>query len=290
MQATLLERKSLFDRSFLAEKHVYSQFLNVWHYHPEFELVYIQESTGTQFIGDSIKPFKPGDLILIGADLPHMWLNESHYFDQPAPESAKALTVHFRKDFAGEKLFEIPEFNAIKKLISRASNGINFNLPENSTIPNTMEILAESSGFNRFNMFVELLNDISLLDDYTLLSSDGFKNPSSYQGDGRIDKIYQFSLNNFQRNIKLEEVAELVYLNPTAFCRYFKKTTKKNYFRFLNEIRIGYACKLLLEENRDISEVGYACGFNNLSNFNRQFKLITKISPTAYIKIHKSHN
>jgi len=289
MQATLLERKSLFDRSFLAEKHVYPQFLNVWHYHPEFELVYIQESTGTQFIGDSIKPFKPGDLILIGADLPHMWLNENHYFDNPIPNSAKALTVHFRKDFAGEKLFEIPEFNSIKKLISRAANGINFNIPEDSLIPHMMETLAESTGFNRFNLFIELLNDISLLDDYAIISSDGFKNPSSYQGDGRIDKIYQFSLNNFQRNIKLEEVAELVYLNPTAFCRYFKKTTKKNYFRFLNEIRIGYACKLLLEENRDISEVGYACGFNNLSNFNRQFKLITKISPTAYLKVHKVH-
>ncbi len=289
MKAKLLERKSPFDRSFSVNKHSYPYFLDVWHYHSELELVYILKSTGTRFIGDNIQQFCEGDLILIGEDLPHLWQNDPGYFKNKEEGSAEAYTIHFQKDFAGEKLLNIPEMKGVSRLLELAKQGIHFKGVSKDSAEDYMRKIHDADGFTKFLRLLEFLGQLADETDYEVLSTEGFSFPLRSSGDDRVDKVYSFTFNNFRRNISLEEVADLVYLNPTAFCRYFKKSTKKTYSRFLNEIRVGYACKLLIEERLNISEIGYESGFNNLSNFNRQFKSVMGISPSAYLRKHRKH-
>ncbi|WP_186757981.1 AraC family transcriptional regulator [Echinicola salinicaeni] len=289
MKAKLLERKSPFDRSFLVAKHSYPYFLDIWHYHSELELVYILKSKGTRFIGDNIEQFDQGDLILIGENLPHLWQNDPEYFEEKIEGSAEAYSVHFNKNFAGEEFLNLPEMKEVRKLLDKANQGIRFLGETKKNALAWMQKIHEAEGVNQLVILMEFLAALSQEEDIDLLSTDGFSFPLHITGDDRVDKVYSFTFNNFKRNITLEEVAELVHLNPTAFCRYFKKSTKKTYSKFLNEIRVGYACKLLIEERLNISEVGYECGFNNLSNFNRQFKNVMDISPSEYMKKHKKH-
>lgn len=289
MKAKLLERKSPFDRSFLVAKHSYPYFLDIWHYHSELELVYILKSKGTRFIGDNIEQFDKGDLILIGENLPHLWQNDPEYFEKKVEASAEAYSVHFNKNFAGEEFLNLPEMKQVRKLLEKANQGIKFLGEAKKNALSWMQKLHDAEGLDQLVILMEFLAILSKEDEIELLSTDGFSFPLHITGDDRVDKVYSFTFNNFKRNITLEEVAELVHLNPTAFCRYFKKSTKKTYSKFLNEIRVGYACKLLIEERLNISEVGYECGFNNLSNFNRQFKNVMDISPSEYMKKHKKH-
>lgn len=288
MKAKLLVRRSPFDKSFISAIHNYPHFLNIWHYHPELELVMMVKSTGTRFVGDSILPFSEGELVLIGEDVPHMWQNDKPYFQKESDLTAESITIHFRKDFGGEVLINIPEMIQIKSLFERASQGILFRGALNGTAKDKMLDIHHSEGFDRWMGLMQLLHELSEESDFSYLSSKGFQHPKEKNGDNRIDKVYSFTFNNFHRNITLDEVADIANLNPTAFCRFFKKNTKKNYSKFLNEIRIGYACKMLLEENMNISEIGYESGFNNLSNFNRQFKSSMGVSPTEYLAKHHS--
>jgi len=287
MKAKLLERRKPFDKSFISAIHNYPHFLNIWHYHPELELVCMIKSTGTRFVGDSILPFSEGELVLIGENVPHMWQNDKAYFEKESVLTAESITLHFRKDFAGEGLMDIPEMIQIKGLFERASQGILFGGALKESAKEKMLAIHHAEGFQRWVGLMQLLHELSEETKYCYLSSKGFQHPKEKNGDSRIDKVYSFTFNNFHRNITLEEVADLANLNPTAFCRFFKKNTKKNYSKFLNEIRIGYACKLLLEEKMNISEIGYESGFNNLSNFNRQFKSSMGLSPTEYLAKHQ---
>jgi AraC-like DNA-binding protein len=287
MKAKLLERRKPFDKSFTSAIHNYPHFLNIWHYHPEFELVMMLKSTGTRFVGDSIQPFSPGELVLIGENVPHMWQNDKPYFERDSVLTAESITLHFRKDFGGEALLDIPEMIQIKGLFERASQGIAFGGSVRETAIEKLLAIHHAEGFLRWIGLMEFLQELAEEVDFRYLSSRGFQQPKEKNGDSRIDKVYSFTFNNFHRNITLEEVADIANLNPTAFCRFFKKNTKKNYSKFLNEIRIGYACKRLLEQKMNISEIGYESGFNNLSNFNRQFKSSRGISPTEYLSKHQ---
>jgi len=145
----------------------------------------------------------------------------------------------------------------------------------------------ESKGFSRLKLFFELLNILAGCKNFQQLSIKGFVHPPEKNGDLRIDNVYSFTYNNFRRNIKMEVGSDVANLNPTDFCRFFKKHTKMNYSKCLNVISIGYACKLLLEEGLNISEVGYESGFNNLSNFNRQFKSPIGVSSSQYLIKHQ---
>lgn len=287
MKAKLLERRNPFDKSFNSAIHSYPHFLNIWHYHSELELVYILSSTGTRFIGDSIKTFEPGDLVLIGEGLPHMWQNDPKYFEKDSTLKAEAITLHFKKDFGGKGFMQITELLQIQQLFEMAAQGIVFNKQTAEEAKSMMMDIHQGDGFERLITLLQLLQKLATQGDFQLLSTKGFSNLAEKNGDLRIDKVYAYTFNNFRKNITLEEVADVANLNPTAFCRFFKKHTKKNYSKFLNEIRIGYACKLLLEERLNISEVGYESGFNNLSNFNRQFKNMMALSPSQFLLRHQ---
>ncbi|MEX2592941.1 MAG: AraC family transcriptional regulator [Anditalea sp.] len=289
MKAQLLSKFIDQSSSFVLENHAYKNFLKVWHYHPELELVIILQSTGTRFVGDSIEKFEPGEIVLLGENLPHLWLNDRIYFEKNTNLIAEACVIHFQEDFAGG-LFKIPEMAYINDLFERAKRGIKFSGKSNKPIIKSINDMFSLRGYDKLMKFLQVLKCLSGRSDFKILSSTGYINTFREINNSKMVRIHEFIMNNFKKDISLCDVAELANMNPSAFSRYFKSIQKKTFIRFLNEVRIGYACKLLIEDKYNIGEVCFESGFNNISNFNRQFKSLKKISPSKYIKIYEGLN
>lgn len=285
MKLHLLDRSSLNNRSFTTKLNDYPYFLKIWHYHPELELVVILKSEGSCFVGDSIEKFEVGDIILIGENLPHMWQNDEDYFQQNSIQSAKAIAIHFKKDYLGSTFFETPEMNHISDLFDRARLGVKFlNLKKQLVLD--IQNMLDKKGFEKTMSFINILNQLARHKDFKSLSSEGFVHSFKPTKNETQDKVQAFIFKNFNKPITLEEVAQIANMNTSAFSRFFKRMNRKNFSRYLSEIRIGYACKLLLEDKYNVASICYECGFNNISNFNRQFKLIMNCTPSVYVKEH----
>jgi len=285
MKLIKIDRKSPNASSFSLNTTQDAHFLKIWHYHPELELVLILESTGTRFIGDSISKFAPGELVLLGSNLPHMWLNDPEYFEPHTTLKAEAIAIHFRKEFLGTDFLNTPEMAAIASLLNRAARGIVFE-KVSSEIKQKLVQLKALSPFERTMQFLALLQELSTT-PCRAISSTGYQNSALTSNSKNFDAVYEYLFKNFRKPIMLGEVAALIPMNPSAFSRLFSKFHKKSFTRYLNEIRIGYACRLLIEKRYDVSEICYACGFNSLSNFNRQFKTITGKTPLEYAEYHQ---
>lgn len=285
MKLHLLKRAGHRDKSFSVRLDQYPHFLKVWHHHRALELVVIKKSTGTLFVGDAIVDFKPGDVVLIGENLPHMWLNDDLYFEEDPTKMAEAIAVHFNLDFLGVSFFETTELHRIKKMFNKAQYGLKFN-QVSKEIYRGLDNLLNQSGFDSL---INLLRILQLLTktNHEVLVSFGFTSTFSTSNDEVLDKAYHYIYNNFNRPISATNVADAIHMNPSAFSRYFKKIHHKTFTRYLNELRIGYACKLLLENKLSITAICYDCGYNNVSNFNRQFKKIKGMSPSGFVKKHR---
>ena len=288
MKLHLLNRNSLNNSSFTAKINEYSYFLKIWHYHPELELAVILKSEGTCFVGDCIEKFEEGDVVLLGKNLPHMWLNDEAYFLEGSELVAKAIGIHFKKHFLGVPFFETPEMIHLLELFDRAKYGVKF-LKVNKKILEDFQTMIELKGFERTMSFLQLLNKLSKHKNYKLLASQGYINSLQVSENKTIDKVQAFIFKNFKEPISLQDVAEIAHMNPSAFSRFFKRANRKTFSRYVVEIRIGYACKLLIENKYNITSVCYESGFQNISNFNRQFKLIMNCTPSDYLKQRKNN-
>lgn len=287
MKLHLLDRSSIVDRSLTVSHNLYQNFLRIWHFHVEYELVVILQSSGMRFVGDNIEKFDVGDVVLIGKNVPHMWLNDDKYFEPDSSLEAEAISVHFKKDFLGPSFFNVPEMSPISNLLFKAEQGIKFLNVEDNVI-NELKILVNLDPMGQIIKIIEILGLLSKHKEFKLLSSSGFINSFHKTENRRLDKIYEYVFENFNSPIGSGDVAKVVGMNKSAFSRFFKKTHRKPFTKYLNEIRIGYACKLLLENNESITSIAYLSGFNNISNFNRQFKMIKGKSPSAYFNYHKN--
>ncbi len=285
MKLHFLNRSSAQNHSFTVTSNKYPNFLRVWHHHPELELVLVSQSTGTRFIGDSIEKFGPGDIVLIGKDLPHMWLNDDIYFQDRSDLMAEAIAIHFKDDFLGPKIFSVLEMKHIGALFERASLGIKFEDVEPNIIAR-INGLPDMENFERTIGLIEILHLLAMHKEYKLLSSKGFVNSFGDGENKNMDKANAYIFKNFNTPIGSKDVAKVLKMNPSAFSRYFKRIHRKTFTKYINEIRIGYACKLLMEEKNNVTAVCYESGFNNISNFNRQFKQLTGMSPSDYVKYH----
>lgn len=285
MKPLLIDRSSSPNKSFTIRNHRFPYFLKVWHHHLELELVVIIKSNGTKFIGDNIEQFCEGEVVLIGKNLPHMWLNDNQYFEKDSILEAEAIVIHFKEDFAGKDFLKMPEMSSIAMLLDRSSLGIKFsgNLV---WFIHQIKNIHELKEFDRTMKFIQLLNFLALYKDQRPLSSIGFINSFKKTDRKNLDRVYEYIIKNFKNNIRRIDVAEIANMNPSAFSRFFKRINRKTFTEYLNEVRIGYACKLLIENKSNISEICYESGFNNLSNFNRQFKNAMKCSPTDYSRLH----
>lgn len=263
-----------------------NHFLKVWHFHKELELDFISSSSGTLFAGDYIGKFSEGNLVLLGKNLPHMWVNSEEYFNEENDLTALACVIHFTEEFLGKDFLEKPEMEKVKTLFKRSKRGLVFK-GDTSIINKKVQSLTMHTGFSRV---IELLNILDLLanwEDVTLLASENFVKGFSDNKLKKLEAVYEYIYNHFNSDISLEKVAEVACMNPSAFSRYFKKAHGKNFIKYVNELRVNYACKLILDNKYAIIDICFESGFNNISNFNRQFKIITGFAPSNYLKEQK---
>ncbi|WP_281613072.1 AraC family transcriptional regulator [Flammeovirga sp. SubArs3] len=259
-----------------------------WHYHRQLELIYVNKGSGLRFLGDHVGEFQEGELVLVGSNLPHLWKNSPEYYNNLGLET-DTLILQFEPEFLGKAFFELNETVLLKKLFEKANNGLEFrDTALKEEIFQLLLKLNKTTGFSGMLILMEILHKLSITDDINQFASSGFSEELNDKDSERINKVYQFVLDNFHREIQLSEVAELSYLGISPFCRFFKKRTHKPFSQFLNEVRIGHACKLLIENELSISQITYSCGFNSQTNFNRQFKKLKNVSPRDYQKMHLS--
>jgi AraC-like DNA-binding protein len=272
------------DCSFAIKEEILPHIKIGWHLHPEYELTLITESTGKLFIGDHTDNFGPGDLMLIGPNTPHYMRNEEIYYSSQPGRRIRAIVIHFTQDFLGDIFFNIPEMTAVKKLLSNSVRGISISGDTQKILAQRMEDLLLLKGYDRLRHLLDILQTMAHSRDQRLLSSVGFKNSFSIDDAERINTVFDFLFRNFSEDISVNHVAGKVHMETSAFCKFFKSRTGKTFTHILNEIRIGHACKLFIEKDMSVSQVCYSCGYNNLSYFNRRFKMITKYSPLEYQK------
>jgi AraC-like DNA-binding protein len=272
------------DRSFSVRHDLVPHVNNRWHYHSEVELIHFKKGEGTQFIGDSIKRFKAGDVVIVGSNLPHYWRFDDIYFEENTRALADVRVSHFNERFWGEQFLHLPENNNIKTILERAKRGLQITGKTKQIVAELLEQLLVAEGTQRIILLMEALSAIASCKQLVSLSSIGFKPELVEVESDRINAIYEYSIKNFQRKIQLEEIAEVANISPNSFCRYFKSRTRKTYSQFLIELRVGHACKLLIENNQCIKRLCYESGFNNFTSFHKYFKLITGKSPLTYQK------
>lgn len=261
-----------------------------WHFHPEYELVLFTESTGKRFIGDHTDSLRPGDILLIGPNLPHYMRNDEEYYQGDPDLRIRAIVVHFGYNFLGESFFDIPEMASVRKLLENSSRGIQVYGSTQSAITAKIEKLLHVSGYERMRCLLDILYAISHSGEQRMLASIGFRNSFTLNDAERINRVFDYLLRDFKDEISLSEAAARCHMVTSAFCKFFKKRTGKTFSRVLNEIRIGHACKLFIEQGQSVSEVCYACGYNSLSYFNKKFKEQAGYSPLEYRKrFYKEH-
>jgi AraC-like DNA-binding protein len=262
------------DSSFITRTYKTPNFEVPWHQHIEYELILIDEGEGMSFIGNYVGAFEVGDIFFLGSNLPHT-------FQKKQDLVGSAVVIQFNEDFWGEGFLALPESREIKRLFEKAAKGLKIKGASKTQLQGLIRKLEFLKGFRRITTLCECLAIIALEADYTALSSQDVKQLNS-KDKQRIDKVFQYTIDNFQKPIPLTYIAGSVSMSVPAFCNYFKKSTKKTYTSFLNEVKIGYACNLLMDSQLNIIEICYECGFNTLANFNKQFLKIKKLTPSNY--------
>ena len=254
---------------------------NKWHYHPEVELIHFNKGYGTQFVGDSIAKFESGDLLLIGSNLPHYWKFEESFLNE-SPYDADIKVAHFSENFLGNLFLNLPENKPIKDILEKSKRGIRIIDGDKGKIAELLDLMLLSNGTERIIYMIQALLEISRSKHIEVLSSLGFVYNMEEIDKDRIKDIYEYSYANFRNKINLEEIADVAKVSPNSFCRYFKSRTQKTYSQFLMEIKVGQACKLLIDKKMNIKQVCYESGFNNFASFHKCFKGITGKSPLMY--------
>ncbi len=256
-----------------------------WHYHPEFEIIFVEKSYGIRFMGSHIGNFSDGDLMFISSDLPHVWKNDRAFYQDNKDLFVDVYVIHFRKDAFNEGFFDLPEFTQIRKLFLLGQQGFLIREGEDhKKISSLVKQVVSSQGIDRLILFLKTLDAFANTKEYDLLSMLGYENSVDLADAERINTVMNFVMTNYSEEIKISKVAKLISLTEASFCRYFKSKTHKTFSQFLNEVRILNACKLLVDSNMTITQICYNTGYNNISHFNRQFKLITGLTAKEYAK------
>ena len=279
-----IEKLNLAERnSFYVRTHSTPCFEVTWHQHVELELILFKKGFGTAFIGNYVGDFKEGDIFFLGADLPHT-------FQKAHKELfVSAVVIQFREDFWGNSFISLPECKPIKELFEISLHGLKISGRTKELLYEMIINLEMLSGLNRIIRLAECLQLIEEHKEYEIISTHELKEFNAHNKE-RIDRIYQYTIDHFYESITLEHVAGLVAMSVPAFCNYFKKSTKKTYIEFLNEVRIDNACKLLIDTEKRINDICYNSGFNTLVNFNKQFHKVKHMTPSHYRKVFQNNS
>lgn len=262
------------DDFFIVLNHFNAKFDFPVHYHPEYELNLVLHSKGKRIIGDSIEAYGHPDLVLIGPNTPHAWTG-----NEP---NVQVVTIQFLPDFLSEKAFSRKLTLPIKELLERSKMGVVFS---NETTNNFLErimLLTETRRFDSLLQFLSILNDLATSPGQRSLSSLSYVGQFDTSKSRRIKIVNQYLYDNLINQIKINDVAALVNMTPSAFSHFFKKRTQRSFSDYLSDLRIGNAARLLIESEKTVSEICYESGFNNISNFNRAFKEKKGCTPTEF--------
>lgn len=277
MKPLLRDVKSLMKDSIYVKEILSSNLNDQFHFHNEYEIALIIKSSGKRIVGDNIEDFTDGDLVLMGPHLPHISYN--NYVETP---EVHALVIYFNPDWLTDTYINSSDLTDFRKLLEDMNRGIKIIGRTKKKVTESMVKLKKSSGLERVIIILKILEIISRSKEYEYLASEGYANSYSKKDVKRIDEVYKYVMKNFTDNIMLEDIAAIANMTPTAFCKFFKNKTQKTFSNFVNEVRIGYACKLLCDENLSISQICFKCGFNNLTNFIKNFKRFAKMIPSEY--------
>lgn len=277
------------ENSFVLRYNDFAHFSVPWHFHNEFEMIYIVQSTGKRFVGDVVESFKPGDFVFYGSTLPHFHHNDAQYYTRNPDLKVNAYILQFPIDYFCKNQLRSPEFVNIMRLLSNSSRGLKFPAHTIEPVALMLQKMYAEKGLSRYLSLIELLNFLGQT-EFLPITSPGYANTLNHHIEDRMVKVYEFSTLSYNRKISLQEVASVAGMNPTAFCRYFRKKAGKTFAEFINELRISYACKLLRHGNQTIEFVCFETGFNNISNFNRQFKAKIGKTPSLYREFVSQHN
>ncbi|MGB3588968.1 MAG: AraC family transcriptional regulator [Tunicatimonas sp.] len=253
-----------------------------WHAHPDYQLFVVLEGTGTRFIGDNVQPFQPGDMVFTGPNLPHLWHSDDTYFQEENDLKTRGIVIYFHQDFLGEGLLQKREMSKVRQLFERAQLGLNIYGNTNRKVKVKILSLLHIEGFPSVLCLLEIINLLAHSSEYKLISSVGYTHRINETDTERMNRVHDYVMHNYKQNISLEKVASLANMTPSSFSRYFKVRANKTFSAFVSDIRIGHACKLLQENQMNIAQVSYECGYRTLSNFNKQFRDITNRTPSKY--------
>jgi len=277
------------DNSFVVKFFDYNYYPTPWHYHPEYEIVMVTESTGKRFIGDHISDFQPGNLAFLGPNIPHTYRNDEKYYADKSPLRAKSIVIHFTESSLGNDFLELPESRPLQRLFEESLHGLDIFGETHESISKKLYAIVKLSGLKRWLCLVDILLELSeskTLTPITKSTHIGYNEKESK----RLCCVFDWITSNFEKDIKLAEAAQIAQMNENAFSRFFSLRTRKTFSGFVQELRLQKAAKLLVENDMTITEVCYECGYNNVSNFNRQFLNHYQMNPMKYKKMFLSKN
>ncbi len=251
-----------------------------WHFHPEFELIWNISGTGTRFVGDSVDTYLPGDMILIGPNVPHCWQSNCSEVGQ----DSELMVIQFKANCLGEGFLQLPEAGLISRLLANASKGLEITGETSSRIAKQLGFLYQQQSMDRLLSLVKVLDQIASSDDAKVLTTPEYDLHSDINNTNlrRIENIYCYVRTNLGEDINQTEIANKVGLTTQGFSRFFKKYTGLTFVKFVNNLRINEACRLLIRENYDVTQIAYMCGYQNISNFNRRFQEIKGLTPSDF--------
>lgn len=276
-----------YDKSFLVyhEKNPFSR----WHYHPDLELCLITKGSGKRMVGDNIDRFEEGDLVFMGSNLPHEWLCNDEYYYHKDGFKGEGIVIQFLYNFLGEKFFEIPENKKLKKILADASRGCLLQGKIKVKISHIMKTMLRQTPNQQLHSLLLIFQELSYSEDHVLMSSPNFLKTFQEDGYDPMKKIIQYIMQNFQDPINIKNLLDIANMSNTSFSILFKKRYNMTFKEYLVKIRLGYACRLLDDDSKSISQISFESGFENLSNFNRLFKKIKSCTPSEFKnKVKKS--
>jgi len=256
---------------------------STWHYHNTFEISFITEGSGKRIVADSIEDFQPGDLVFIGQDLPHVWIADKEQ-RTPSNRTLEMVFLQFTSNVLSPPMLALPEFRNLKRALEFSERGIHIVGQTLNEVSEIMLQLPYLKSFDRMLHFFKMMDIIGKSESNIPLASEEYLNKRFRSGNNRIAAIHEYLMNNYREEINLKRLAGLVNMAEGSLCRFFKVNMGKTVFEYLNQLRIEFACKLLMDQNLSVLEVCLDSGFNNLSHFNKQFRKVTGVTPTEYRK------
>ncbi len=257
-------------------------FYGILHTHPEVQITLILESTGTLFAGDFIGEFKPGDLFIIGSNCPHVFKSDQKFYASNSQLMAHSISLFLGTQFLDNQILELSETENFTHLLSSMQVGMRAHIDDLPNIKAKFLQVKDQTGLGKLITTLQIIKVLSELRNTNPLMESPLKKEVSELEGKRLKEVFDYTLKNFSKSISIEEIADVAVMTPQSFCRFFKRSTRKTYVNFINELRITKATNLLKNRELSVSEVSFQSGFNNLSHFNRQFLLLKKMTPTTY--------